>query len=223
MEPVVSSPDPHAVAMAHLAAVDPILARIIAQHGPCTLTYEPDLFGSVLRAIVGQQLSVRAAATIWARVVALVPEGALTPESVLAVPEEQLRAAGLSWGKVRYVRDCALRFADGTIDPATLASADDEAVIAALTAIKGVGRWTAEMVLMFSLGRPDVLSTGDYGLRSAMQRHWALPGPATPAEMATIAAHWQPHRSVASWYLWRSLGNAPVAPEQAAISASESN
>jgi DNA-3-methyladenine glycosylase II len=202
--------DPHAAATAHLAAADPILARIIAQHGPCMLVQRGDLFAAVAQSIASQQISVRAAATILARVVALMPEGTLTPEGVLAVPDEQLRAAGLSWRKVSYLKDCALRFSDGTIDPAALADADAETVIAALVAIKGVGRWTAEMVLIFSLGHPDILSTGDYGLRSAMQRHWNLPNLATPAEMETIAALWRPYRSVASWYLWRSLSNVPA-------------
>ena len=203
-------PDPHADAIAHLTAVDETLAWIIARHGPCTLTPEPDLFGAVVRAIVGQQISVHAAAAVLARVQALMPDGVLTSEGVRAVPDEQLRAAGLSWRKVSYVKDCAARFADGSLDPVALTDADDEAIIAALLPIKGVGRWTAEMVLIFALGRADILSTGDYGLRSAMQRHWNLPAPATPQEMETIAARWRPYRSVASWYLWRSLSNVPT-------------
>lgn len=206
----MTATDAYADAIAHLIATDETLARIIAQHGPCTLVPEPDLFGSVVRAIVGQQISVRAAAAVLARVGALMPDGTLTPEAALAVPDEQLRAVGLSWRKVSYVKDCAAWFADGSVDPAALASADDEAVIAALLPIKGVGRWTAEMVLLFALGRPDILSTGDYGLRSAMQRHWHLPAPATPQEMEAIAAQWRPYRSVASWYLWRSLNNVPT-------------
>lgn len=222
-------PDLHAAAIAHLTAVDETLAQIIARHGPCTLTPEADLFGSVARAIIGQQISVHAAAAVLARVLVLMPDGALTSEGVLAVPDEQLRAAGLSWRKVSYVKDCAARFADGSLDPVSLTDADDDAVIAALLPIKGVGRWTAEMVLIFALGRPDVLSTGDYGLRSAMQRHWRLTAPATPAEMETIAARWRPYRSVASWYLWRSLSNVPVSertiggPEVSALSSDEKN
>ncbi|HEY8291356.1 MAG TPA: DNA-3-methyladenine glycosylase [Thermomicrobiales bacterium] len=206
----MTTTDPHAVAVAHLAAVDETLARMIARHGPCTLIPEPDLFGSVARAIAGQQISVHAAAAVVSRVWALMPDGTLTPEGILAVPDEQLRAAGLSWRKVSYLKDCAARFADGGINPVILAAADDEAVIAALLPIKGVGRWTAEMVLIFALGRPDILSTGDYGLRSAMQRHWNLPAPASPPEMEAIAARWRPYRSVASWYLWRSLSNVPI-------------
>jgi DNA-3-methyladenine glycosylase II len=204
------SANPHIAATAHLAAIDPILAGIIARHGACTLAHERDLFAAVGQAIVSQQISVRAAATILGRVTALMPGGILTPEGALAVSEEELRAAGLSWRKVGYLRDCALRFADGTLDPDALRGADDEAVITALVAIKGVGRWTAEMVLIFSLGRPDILSTGDYGLRSAMQRYWNLPVLATPEEMERIAAPWRPYRSVASWYLWRSLSNVPA-------------
>ncbi len=206
----MTTTDPHAVAVAHLAAVDETLARMIARHGPCTLIPEPDLFGSVARAIAGQQISVHAAAAVVSRVWALMPDGTLTPEGILAVPDEQLRAAGLSWRKVSYLKDCAARFADGGINPVILAAADDEAVIAALLPIKGVGRWTAEMVLIFALGRPDILSTGDDGLRSAMQRHWNLPAPASPPEMEAIAARWRPYRSVASWYLWRSLSNVPI-------------
>ena len=202
--------DPYADATAHLTANDPIIARIIAQHGPCTLTHGEDLFTAVAQAIMSQQISVRAAATIQARVTALMPEGVMTPEGVLAVLDEQLRAAGLSWRKVSYLKDCALHFADGTIDPITLRDADEETVIAALVAIKGVGRWTAEMVLIFALGHSDILSTGDYGLRMAMQRHWNLPTLATPKDMETIAEPWRPYRSIASWYLWRSLSNVPA-------------
>ncbi|HEY8293292.1 MAG TPA: DNA-3-methyladenine glycosylase 2 family protein [Thermomicrobiales bacterium] len=202
--------DPYAAAIAHLTGVDETLATIIARHGPCALAPEPDLFGSVARAIIGQQISVHAAAAVASRVRALMPGGTLTPEGMLGVADEQLRAAGLSWRKVSYVKDCAARFADRSIDPVALADADDEAVIAALLPIKGVGRWTAEMVLIFALGRPDILSTGDYGLRSAMQRHWNLPALATPPEMEAIASRWRPYRSVASWYLWRSLSNAPA-------------
>lgn len=225
----VSETDPHAAAVAHLTTVDETLAQIITRHGPCTLTPESDLFGAVVRAIVGQQISVRAAAAVLTRVEALMPDGALTPEGVLAIADEQLRAAGLSWRKVSYVKDGAARFADGSLDPAALADAEDEAVIAALVPIKGVGRWTAEMVLIFALGRPDILSTGDYGLRSAMQRHWRLAAPATPAEMEMIAARWRPYRSIASWYLWRSLSNVPVGasaadePEAPALSSNEKN
>ena len=206
----MTATDAHAAAIAHLIARDETLARIIARHGPCTLVPERDLFGSVVQAIVGQQISVHAAAAVLLRVGALMPNGTLTPGAALAVPDERLRAAGLSWRKVSYIKDCAARFVDGSIDPVALASGDDEAVIAALLPIKGVGRWTAEMVLIFALGRPDILSTGDYGLRSAMQRHWNLPALATPQEMETIAAQWRPYRSVASWYLWRSLSNVPI-------------
>ena len=188
------------------------------------MTYEPDLFAAVGQAIVSQQISIRAAATILGRVTALMPGGILTPEGVLAISEEALRAAGLSWRKVGYLRDCALRFADGTLDPDTLRDTDDETFIAALVAIKGVGRWTAEMVLIFSLGRPDILSTGDYGLRSAMQRYWDLPALATPEEMERIAAPWRPYRSVASWYLWRSLSAVPaIEGQQSATLSSERN
>ena len=206
----MTATDAHAVAIAHLIAIDETLARIIARHGPCTLAPEPDLFGSIVRAIVGQQISVHAAAAVLSRVRALMPDSTLTPEAMLAVPDGHLRTAGLSWRKVSYVKDCAARFADGSIDPVALASADDDAVIAALLPIKGVGRWTAEMVLIFALGRPDILSTGDYGLRSAMQRHWNLPALATSQEMEMIATRWRPYRSVASWYLWRSLNNVPT-------------
>ena len=218
------SANPHDAAMAHLAASDPILAGIIARQGPCTLTYEPDLFAAVGQAIVSQQISTRAAATILGRVTALMPGGILTPEGVLATSEEALRAAGLSWRKVGYLRDCALRFDDGTLDPETLRDTDDETFIAALVAVKGVGRWTAEMVLLFSLGRPDILSTGDYGLRSAMQRYWDLPALATPEEMERIAAPWRPYRSIASWYLWQSLSAVPaIEGQQSATLSSERN
>ncbi len=151
------------------------------------------------------------------RVIALVaPDGELTPERVLAIDHEALRAAGLSNAKARYVRGLAEAVLTGDLDLAPLPDLDDEAVIAALTRMKGVGRWTAEMILLFSLGRPDVLSTGDLGIRNAVKRHYGLDQPPGPDELQAIAGSWRPHRSVAMLLLWESLNSAPAIANPAA-------
>jgi DNA-3-methyladenine glycosylase II len=129
--------------------------------------------------------------------------GQVTPERILAVEPEQLRAVGLSGQKTRYLIDLAERTALGSLDLAALPDLDDDIVIAQLTAVKGIGRWTAEIYLMFALGRPDVLPADDLGLRYAAQQFYALPAPPPPAELRRMGELWRPHRSVASWYLWR--------------------
>jgi DNA-3-methyladenine glycosylase II len=198
-----------AAAEAHLLAADPILAGLIAAHGPCTLTPEPDLFGSLADAIVSQQISVKAAAAIMRRFLALLPGAQLDPRAILALSEETLRGAGLSRAKVAYVRDLAAHVASGALDLATLAIRPDDEVIAALVQVKGIGRWTAEMFLIFALGRLDVLPVDDLGFRRAVERAYGLPGLPAPAALHALAAPWRPYRSVATWYLWRSLNNTP--------------
>jgi DNA-3-methyladenine glycosylase II len=190
-----------------LARRDPILRALIRSHGPCGMSdaQRTDPFVAMAEAIVWQQLSGKAAATIYGRVLAALPGGALTPEALLAVPEPALREAGLSRAKTAYLRDLATRVASGALRLDHLHALDDDGVVAELTTVKGIGRWTAEMFLMFRLHRPDVLPVGDLGIVNAIQRAYRLRTPPTPERMRAIAEPWRPYRSVACWYLWRSL------------------
>lgn len=192
-----------AMAHAHLLAADPVLAALMTAVGPYTLRLEPQGFAALIDAIVSQQISVKAADTILQRVT--VAAGELTPAALLALPPEALRAAGLSGQKVRYVHDLATKVEAGVVDLEQLPLLDDEAIIQQLIQVKGIGRWTAEMYLIFSLGRPDVLPVDDLGIRQGIQRAYNLPTQPTVATMRAIATPWQPYRSMASWYLWRSL------------------
>jgi DNA-3-methyladenine glycosylase II len=202
-----------AAAMAqHLRAADPILAGIVDLVGAYTLGRRSSHFNALLSSIVSQQISTQAAATIMGRVEALFPSAeGVTPDAILAVGPDPLRAAGLSGMKARYVLDLAERVADGRLDLDLLATLDDEAVIAELIQVKGIGRWTAEMFLIFSLGRLDVLPVDDFGLRAAVKRSYGLDDlPKAPAIRA-LAVPWAPYRTVATWYLWRSLSLPPRA------------
>jgi DNA-3-methyladenine glycosylase II len=191
---------------------DPVIAGLMRAHGACGLAkaQHEDPFQALLHAIVSQQLSTKAAATIVGRFDALFPSGRPTPAGVAALPDEAIRAAGLSGQKLRYVRDLSARVMDGTLDLASLDEMDDEAVIAALTQVKGIGRWTAEMFLMFRLHRPDVLPVGDLGIVKAVQRAYGLRKVPTPERLRRLGEPWRPYRSVACWYLWASLDNAPL-------------
>ena len=203
------SPDLQA-ALSHLAAADPVMARLINERGPLQLTPTDEYFFTLLDAIASQQLSSRAAATIVGRIRALLPEGEPpAPDAILALPDEALRQAGLSWKKVSYVKDLSQRVHSGELDLAHIAQMDDEEIIKALVAVKGIGRWTAEMFLIFSLARPDVLAVDDYGIQVAMKRLYNLDDLPKPAIMREIAEAWKPYRSYASLYLWRSLDNSP--------------
>lgn len=205
----MSTPD-HSAAIAHLSAADERLAAVIARVGPCDLRPTGHSFSALADAIVAQQISIQAAAAIWRRLEALL-DGAVTPERLLEREDEELRGVGLSGQKLRYLRDLAARAAAGELDG--LEQLDDEAVIARLTAVKGIGRWTAEIHLLFALGRPDVLPADDLGLRYAVQQLHGLPEPPPAKEVRRIGELWRPHRSVASWYLWRGRR----LPEGAAI------
>lgn len=201
-----------AVAVQHLRAADPVLARIIEVVGPFALRPQPNHFYALLSSIVSQQISTKAAATILARVVALFPSAAeLAAPAVLALGAEPLRAAGLSGMKARYVLDLSERVADGRLDLSRIANLDDEAVIAELLPVKGIGRWTAEMFLIFSLGRLDVLPVDDLGLRMAVQRQYGFAELPLAVQIRALAVLWMPYRTVATWYLWRSLGAVPGA------------
>jgi DNA-3-methyladenine glycosylase II len=189
-----------------LTAADPDLGRWIALVGDCRLQIDGtrSLYEALARAVVYQQLTGKAAATIHGRVTALGDGGFPSPEALLALDDAQLRGAGLSGGKTAALRDLAARTLRGevpTIDEA--AELDDEALVQRLLPIRGVGRWTVEMLLLFRLGRPDVLPLGDYGVKKGFQRAFGTPELPTPAELAARGERWRPHRSVASWYLWR--------------------
>lgn len=202
----------YAEARRHLSRRDPVLKALIRRHGACGLetSQHTDPFQALVHAIVSQQLSTRAAATIAARFEALFPGRFPLPAEVDQVPDDRLRAVGLSGQKVRYLRDLCLRIRDGSLVLAAVEEMDDEAVIEALTQVKGIGRWTAEMFLMFRLHRPDVLPVGDLGIVKAVQQQYGLRRIPAPARLLKIGEAWRPYRSVACWYLWASLGNAPV-------------
>lgn len=188
----------YSAAVAHLSAADPVLARVIAAVGPCELRPTGHSFVTLVDAIVSQQISVRAAEAIMGRLAAALAE--ITPASILAASDETLRGVGLSGQKTRYLRDLAAHAAAGGLD--ALPQLDDEAAIAALTAIKGIGRWTAEIYLLFALGRPDVLPADDLGLRYAAQQFYGLPAAPSAAAVRALGEPWRPYRSVAAWYLW---------------------
>lgn len=194
-------------ALRHLRR-DPIMNTIIdTTRAPAALQPTP-LFAGLVESVVSQQLSVRAADRIMERVLALLPNRSVTPQAIGAVAADRLRAAGLSWAKVRYLQGIASSVLQGALDPDAVGRLEDEAAIDALTALVGVGRWTAEMVLIFVLARPDVFSVGDLGLRAAVARHYGVEREDRPA-IEAIAAVWSPHRSLASRYLWSSMDNAP--------------
>jgi 3-methyladenine DNA glycosylase/8-oxoguanine DNA glycosylase len=190
---------------------DPILGAIIKQKGPCGLaerTADPR-FLSLLRALVSQQLSVKAAATIFSRFLALFPgdDACPRPEAILQVSPETLRAVGLSRQKASYLHDLSARVVAGTLRLDELDGLSDADVMTALTAVKGVGRWTAEMILIFQLGRPDVLPVDDVGVLRSIQNVYGLRRRPTAKQVLRMGERWRPYRSIASWYLWAALDN----------------
>jgi len=194
-----------------LARRDPILRELMRAHGPCGLSarQHADPFKALTRAIVGQQLSAKAAATIFSRFEALF-DAFPTPAQVLAVSDDRLRGVGLSTQKLGYLRDLCRRIVEGELPLDVLDRMDDEAVIERLTQVKGIGRWTAEMFLIFRLQRPDVLPVGDLGIVRAVQRAYKLRKAPSPDRLTRIGEAWRPYRSVACWYLWASLNNEPT-------------
>jgi DNA-3-methyladenine glycosylase II len=201
----------YAKACRTIARRDPVIRELMRRHGPCGLaeSQHAEPFRALVHAIVSQQLSTRAAATIAGRVEALLSDD-LSPDRVAGVSDAQLRAAGLSGQKVRYLRDLSERVGGGSLRLDTLGTMGDEAVIAALTQVKGIGRWTAEMFLMFRLHRPDVLPVDDLGIVKAVRAAYRLRTDPTPARLERLGEAWRPYRSVACWYLWASLDNAPA-------------
>lgn len=208
-----------ATARRRLAAADPTMAALIERIGKIDLETRlrrrneerpADAYGALLRAIVGQQLSTKAARTIYGRVVDLFDGRTPSPEELLEAEETDLRAAGLSGRKVEYVRDLASHVLSGELELDRLDVLSDEDAIAEIVAVRGLGVWTAEMFLLFHLERPDVLSGGDLGIRKAVQTEYGLKEMPAPARVVEIGEPWRPHRSLASLYLWESLANEPL-------------
>ena len=202
--------------MVALASSDPVMAGLIRDIGPMSLEKRRrgrprgDAYGALLRAVVGQQLSVKAAATIFDRVLALFGGRMPSPQQLLDAEVEALRGAGLSGRKVEYLQDLAHHVLDGELEVDRLDQLPDEVVIEEVTAVRGLGVWTAHMFLMFHLERPDVLPVGDLGIRNAVKGAYGLDEPPAPEELERIAEPWRPHRSLACLYLWESLANAPA-------------
>jgi DNA-3-methyladenine glycosylase II len=198
-----------------LRAGDPVMARLIDEHHDLVKedlkSERPgDAYGALLRSIVGQQLSTKAASTIYGRMLDLFGGHAPTPKQLLEADPDKIRAAGLSRPKIAYLRDLAQHVEEGTLELDRLPDLPDEEVSAQLTAIKGLGQWTADMFLMFHLGRPDVLPVGDQGIRRAVKVEYRLRKFPDPKRLEKIAKPWRPHRTLACLYLWSSLDNTPA-------------
>lgn len=190
-------------AVTELADRDATLAHLIRQASDTRLQRRRDAFGALARAIVGQQISTQAARSVWTRLVGCVPS--FSPDTLAAADHLTLRGAGLSSQKAHYLQDLASHFATGSLAPARWRRMDDESIIEDLTRVKGIGRWTAEMFLIFHLQRPDVLPVGDLGLQKAMSVHYNRGRPMSEKKLRRLAEPWTPWRTVATWYLWRSL------------------
>jgi DNA-3-methyladenine glycosylase II len=199
----------HAAARRHLSRRDPVMKELIAAVGSCTLAPGGDPFALLVRAIVAQLISTKAAATISARVVAAAGDEGVCPAAMLRLGEAGLRPLGLSGAKAQAILDLASRASDGRLPLGRLAGMTDEEIAASLTAVRGIGVWTAEMFLIFGLGRPDVLPVGDLGLRAGVQDRYGLEELPGALRLREIAEPWRPYRSIATWYLWRSRGGVP--------------
>lgn len=206
--PVAAVPAYWAEACKHLVKKDRVMKRLIPQFGDACLQARGDAFGTLARSIVGQQISVKAAQTVWHRFVALPKK--MTPANVLRLKVDDMRAAGLSSRKVEYLVDLAINFDAGTVHVKDWQSMDDEAIIAELVAIRGIGRWTAEMFLIFYLMRPNVLPLDDVGLISGISQNYFSGESVSRSDAREVAAAWAPYCSVATWYIWRSLDPLPV-------------
>jgi DNA-3-methyladenine glycosylase II len=205
--------DGYAKARRALMRRDPVLGATIKSIGPCGMAdrQRKDHLSALVGSIVSQQLSTKAAATIFGRFTALFPDNHISDAAAIAAFDDAtLRGVGLSGQKVSYLRDLSARIVDGRLDLDALETLPDEQVIERLTAVKGFGRWTAEMFLMFRLHRPDILPVGDLGIQNAIQRLYKLRKRPDPKRMMKIGEAWKPYRSVASWYLWQTLSNQPL-------------
>jgi DNA-3-methyladenine glycosylase II len=206
--PEVTRPDYWDKACADLVKRDRILKKLIPKFGPVHLLSRGDPFVTLARSVVGQQISVASAQAVWAKVAAACPK--LVPQQFIKLGQEKLTACGLSRRKAEYVLDLAQHFVSGALHVGKWRSMEDEAVIAELTQIRGIGRWTAEMFLIFNLSRPDVLPLDDLGLIRAISVNYFSGEPVTRSEAREVAANWEPWRTVATWYMWRSLDPLPV-------------
>lgn len=195
-------------ATTYLSEIDPVMRSTIERVGPCTLTPNPDIFNALVDAIISQQISVKAADAILARVRAALPGGMITPEALLPFDHDTLRALGLSMSKARYIRNLMEHVTSGQLQLERLPELDDEEVISQLTAVKGIGQWTAEMMLIFSLGRPDVLPVDDLGFLEGVRVAYQLPARPSKQELRERGELWRPYRTFATWYMWglRRLG-----------------
>jgi DNA-3-methyladenine glycosylase II len=209
------SPDPFVAAQQHLAEKDRILKRLIAAIGPCTLRLGADPFEVLVRSVVSQLISTKAAQSVFGRLLEALPGKVLTAETILATEEAALRGAGLSGTKTAAIRALAERIQAGELDLAGLKERSDDEVMGQLLPVRGIGNWTAHMFLMFGLGRLNVLPVGDMGLRAAVQEHYRLPELPDPKTLLQKARKWQPYCTVATWYLWRSRGWVPQSSQEA--------
>jgi DNA-3-methyladenine glycosylase II len=194
----------------HLARRDPVMKRLVAGVGPCTLWHQPKGFAALVQAITAQQISTKAAQAIHGRLeLLLARRGGLSPAAVVRVGEEKLRGAGLSSSKARSLLDLAAKVKDGTVPLDRLHEAEDAEVVERLVVVRGIGVWTAQMFLIFSLGRLDVLPVGDLGLRAGVRKHYGLAELPGKAMLEEVARPWQPYRSIGTWYVWKSQGFVP--------------
>jgi DNA-3-methyladenine glycosylase II len=201
--------DLHRKARRHLSRCDSVLKSLIKKVGDCTLQPGGECFAVLVRSIVAQMISTAVARTIAARIETAVGSAGITPESLLALGEKRLREQGLSGAKVQAILDLATRAKEGTLPLLDLTNMEDEKIIEHLTAVRGIGVWTAEMFLIFCLGRADVLPVGDLGLRAGVQEQYGLEELPGKAELRKLAEPWRPYRSIATWYMWRSRGFVP--------------
>jgi DNA-3-methyladenine glycosylase II len=196
-------------AQRHLARRDPVLKKLIRLVGPCTLRHNPDRFGVLARSIISQQISTKAARSIGARLEKLLAPQGIQARKIARTPVDKLREAGLSAAKARYLLDLAEKVHRGDVPLDALHDLPDDEVVAQLIPVKGIGRWTAQMFLIFSLGRYDVLPVDDLGLRVGVQRQYQLSELPDRYQLQEIGEIWRPYRSIATWYFWRSLGSVP--------------
>jgi len=194
-------------ALVHLSSSDSVMENLISRFGPLEFhKHQQDLFAEIADSIVSQQLSGKVAKIIYSRFEALFPDKKVDPKIILTIDDSKLRAIGASWAKVKYIKDLATKVLDGTIKLHLLNNMKDKEVVEHLAQVKGIGPWTAKMILMFSLGRPDVLPLNDLGIQKAFEQLYAVKR-SNQKEMIKIAAEWRPHRTIACRYLWKSLDN----------------
>jgi len=207
-QPIIVTPDYWEAACKHLSKKDRVMRRLIPQFGDACLQSRGDAFITLARSIVGQQISVKAAQTVWDRFILLTKK--LTPANILKMNVDEMRAAGLSARKVEYLVDLAVHFSSGGVHVKDWEDMTDEEIIAELIAIRGIGRWTAEMLLIFHLMRPNVLPLDDVGLINGISKNYFSGESVSRSEAREVAAPWAPYCSVATWYIWRSLDPEPV-------------